>query len=125
MAVRSSALAAGFLLLAACSAQPEAPSASANAETIACRVGEAKAFAPVCGVERSDKNGIVTLIVRHPDGGFRRFDVLRNGEGLAVADGATQAIVRYLDGFAELAVGEDAYRIPITVKDMVDHAAKP
>ena len=78
-------------------------------------VGGSHEFREDCVVERNRRDGILTLIVRHPDGAFRRFDVLQDGRGLAVADGATQAITRFENGFAELAVGTDRYRFPVTV----------
>jgi hypothetical protein len=116
-------------LLAACSQQPATPvraEAADGADAIDCRVGGAETFAPVCAVERSQKDGTLTLVVRHPDGAFRRFDVLKDGRGLAVADGATQAVSRLGNGFAELAVGSDAYRFPVTVgqKDGIRDAEK-
>ncbi len=108
-----SGVAAALLALAACSsaAPPTAP--AKNAEHIACALAGAKVFAPDCVVERARVNGIVTLIVHHPDGASRRFDVLEDGRGLAVADGTQQAITRFEGGFAELAVGTDRYRFPI------------
>jgi hypothetical protein len=103
------------LMLAACSSGGDAPSSPAKeAEHIACAVGGSTEFKPVCEVERSrNKHGIVTLVVRHPDGAFRRFDVLDGGRGLALADGMDQAVTRYADGQAEIAIGTDRYRFPI------------
>ena len=98
-------------------------SSAAREERIACKLAGAAAFAPDCAVERARRGGIETLVVRHPDGAFRRFDVLDGGRGIAVADGATQAVTRYADGFAELAVDGDTYRFPITVKAAASDAA--
>lgn len=93
-----------------------AGSPAAREERIACKLAGAAAFAPDCSVDRARRGGIETLVVRHPDGGFRRFDVLEGGRGIAIADGATQAVTSYADGFAELAVDGDSYRFPIKVK---------
>jgi len=101
-----------MLALAACSSQ--APGAGgADDETIACALGGAERFEPVCTVERTRRGDVVTLVVRHPDGGFRRFDVLDGGRGLAVADGANQAVTRYVDDMAEVAIDRDRYRFPV------------
>ena len=48
-------------------------------------LGDGAQFAPVCAVERATAADEALVIVRHPDGGFRRFTVLKNGRGLAAA----------------------------------------
>lgn len=106
---------AGALAVAACSSDT-VPAVAEGAEHIACAVGGAADLAPVCAVERVLHEGILLLVVRHPDGGFRRFEVLRDGRGLALADGAEQALIRYGASFVDLAVGSDRYRFPVTVK---------
>ena len=111
-----------LILLAACSSPKGTPVAAAGEEKIACAVAGTRTFAPVCAVDRSSRDGILTLVVRHPDGTFRRFDVLDDGRGLAVADGATQAVTRFADGTAELAVERDRYRFPVTAKKPAGHA---
>ena len=79
-------VAAGLaLLLAACS--PSASDAPAG-DVIDCALGGAAGFSHDCSVERSEQNGDPVLIVHHPDGGFRRFTVLDDGESLTAADGA-------------------------------------
>lgn len=108
-----------FIGLAACSdgnRPPDPKQPAAGDEHIACAVGGETVFRKVCAVDRVRRDGTLTLVVRHPDGAFRRFDVLDGGRGLAVADGAQQAIARYEGGLAELAVGGDRYRFPITLK---------
>ena len=105
-----------LLALAACSSPSSPPPAADGDDHIACALAGAAQFKPVCSVERQRRDGLLSLVVRHPDGGFRRFDVLDDGRGLAVSDGATQAITRYADGMAELAVDQDRYRFPITLK---------
>ncbi len=120
----------GFPLLAltalcvACSqgGGDEVPAVAEGEELIACAVDGASELKEVCAVERSRSEGVLYLTVRHPNGAFRRFEVLDDGRGLAVADGSQQAVVRYPDGFAELAVGNDLYRFPAT---KVDHAEQP
>ena len=57
------------------------------------------------------------LVVRHPDGGFRRFEVMRDGTGLAAADGAERAVVSLHEQGIEVAVGTDRYRFPARIMD--------
>ena len=85
------------------------------AAMIDCALAGAAPFTKACAVQqvRSDKG--VQLIVRHPDGGFRRFDVLTNGQGLATADGAEPATVTVQPGGIKVAVGTDRYRFPATI----------
>jgi hypothetical protein len=104
------------LLLAACSSGSEPPPVAAGSEHIACAVGGSAELKPVCSVERSEGGGKLTLIVRHPDGAFRRFDVMTDGTGLAVADGAEKAVTRLVDGKLDVTVGADHYLFPATEK---------
>jgi hypothetical protein len=105
--------------LGGCSREDEPPDPRQPAEGdehIACAVSGQTELRPVCAVERARDDGGLTLTVRHPDGGFRRFDVLSDGSGLKVADGAQIAVARYDAGLADLSVGGDRYRFPITLK---------
>ncbi len=117
------ALHAGLFLVAACSnGAAEAPKVAEGTEHISCALGPGNGFSPSCAIERSgDADGIYRMIVRHPDGGFRRFEVGRDN-AIATSDGADPATVK-LDGeTAEVSVGEDRYRIPLEHRD---DAAKP
>ena len=105
--------AALLLVLAACGDTQGAPAPDQDA-LIECAI-DSTAFARECAVERHVTDGVLTLVVRHPDGGFRRFDVLTDGRGVATADGADLALVRLADGGIEVSVGEDRYRLPATV----------
>jgi hypothetical protein len=117
----SSALA--LSLLAACGRAPvdrASPETTAGAgdHRIGCALAGSAGFTHACEVERvRDGKGLV-LVVRHPDGGFRRFDVLGDGHGLATADGAQAAEIAVGDGQIEVAVGRDRYRFPATVADV-------
>ena len=108
----------GLTVLAACKPAPEAPvpEKAEGAEHIACAVAGGKDFRKACAVERAPQGDRLFLVVRHPDGGFRRFEVLSDGRGLAAADGADAAQVILQDGGIEVAVGPDRYRFPATVK---------
>lgn len=110
-----------FIALAAlcsgCSATGDGTSSDVEGgELISCALDGAAAFEQVCAVERREQDGRMTLLVRHPDGAFRRFDVLGDGRGLAVADGADRAETRYGNGIAEIEIDGDRYRFPFTVK---------
>ena len=102
------------LVLAACSREGGAPKVAEGSEHIACALGEGAAFAEACAVERATQDGRPVLVVRHPDGGFRRFVV--EPDGLALADGAGVAKVSVSGSLMDVAAGADRYRIPFAVK---------
>ena len=114
MSLRISSAAPLLLLLGACSADVGA--AEGEDEFIACALGGATEFAHDCAVERSEQDGTLFLVVRHPDGAFRRFEVLPDGRGVAAADGAEPAQVSAIEDGIEVAVGSDRYRFPATIR---------
>lgn len=81
---------------------------------IECATGGA-AFARDCAVEHGRQDGAPALVVRRPDGSFRRFVVTDGGRGLAAADGAERASTAVYAGELEVTVGADHYRFPATV----------
>ncbi len=109
-------LAAGIISLAACSPDVDQPQAEDGAEKIACALGEGGDFASECLVERDEVDGAIFLTVRHPDGGFRRFEQLADGRGLIEADGADQVVRTLDDQTLEIQVGPDRYRFTATVR---------
>ena len=98
-----------LLALAAC----EPVDDQAAAPTIECAINGASAFAPDCTMERAEDEGASILIVRHPDGAFRRFELGVPGEGIITADGMQPAEVERGDGMIEVRVGADRYRLPV------------
>ena len=106
----------GVLALAACS-RGAAPSVAEGGEHADCALGAGAVFAPVCAVERSTQDGQKVLVIRHPDGAFRRLMVLQDGTGIASADGAETTRVGTSGNLLEVSIGPDRYRIPFTVKD--------
>lgn len=108
-----------LLLLAACSQGATEGTAAAADEDfddrIACAVAGAATFARACQVERTEVDGAPILVVRHPDGRFRRFEVMSDGTGLAAADGAQRAQVSLGEDGIEVTVGNDRYRFPATI----------
>lgn len=99
-------------LLAGCKAQPVATTSEVTG--IACAPGGATTFAPDCGLDRMTTARGTVLVLRHPDGGFRR--LLASKDGLVAADGAEPAKVTKLDkGMIEVALGTNRYRLPATI----------
>jgi len=115
-------LGCGLLLLAACQAREEseqgaqASAQPANDNAIECALDGASEFKRACEVEKGEVDGAKVLTVRHPDGGFRRFDVLTDGHGLAVADGADEAKLTVEGDILAVTVDNDRYRFPVTLK---------
>ncbi len=81
-----------------------------EADRIECAIGGAPEFARDCAVEHSAD--ATRLMLRHPNGGFRRLDVASDGT-LSAADGADVASGHPLaDGRLEVSIGNDRYRLP-------------
>jgi hypothetical protein len=100
-------------------AKVEATQAADAAEDgrVQCAPGGADAFARVCEIERADTGRGMVLTVRHPDGGFRRLLVTTDGRGVIAADGAEPAEVTLVGrDEIEVAIGNDHYRLPATMK---------
>lgn len=125
MSMRTSdrlALAAGIsLALAGCSGQSTPADAEAMVSDedprVACALAGEAEFTEQCDVERVQNGDRRELVIRHPDGGFRRFEIVTDGRGLVAADGSEEAVVTPLpDGRIQLSVGPDRYRIPATIK---------
>ena len=82
-----------------------------------CAPDAAPALERRCTVDREETPRGLVLTVHHPDGGFRRLLVTTDGRGVVAADGAEPAKVTVVDASEiEVAVGNDVYRLPATVK---------
>jgi len=120
----SAAMAALPLLLAACSSSPADSAASPEAQaetqeqahedtgTIGCAVGGSAQVRDVCTLERTRADGRVLLVVHHPDGAFRRFDVSADGKSISATDGAEPAQAQPAGDSVDVTVGADRYLIP-------------
>jgi hypothetical protein len=102
------------LVLGGCSQSPEDPAATDHAnvesERADCALAGSAAFKPACSIDRNDDS----LILRHPDGGFRRFTLGDGDNRIRPADGAEAAQWRDLaDGRVEVVVGQDRYRFSL------------
>jgi hypothetical protein len=99
------------------SSDPEETTAEANDGKIECALAGSDKFARTCDTERIAGPAGQILVIRHPDGGFRRFKVLTDGRGLAAAEGADKTGIKILNnGTIELASGDDLYRLPAQIK---------
>lgn len=112
------------ILLAACGPAPggeaEEHSATRTAAAdarIECAVSGSGRFERVCTVGQSAGDDGTILTLRAPDGSFRRLLVTGDGRGVIAADGAEPARVTPLgEDRIEVAVGDDRYRLPATVR---------
>lgn len=113
-------LAATVAAVAGCSGDPASEQGSlmgGDDSRIACALAGAAEFTEHCDAERVQNGARRDLVLRHPDGGFRRFEIVTDGRGLVAADGAEEAVVTPMsDGRIQLSVGDDRYQIPATVK---------
>jgi len=126
MRISSASLIFSILALAGCDERPddgrqavsEEGMTSENADDgrVACALSGAEVFVRDCKIEQLNGGGQNVLIIRHPDGGFRRFNIVP-GMGVEAADGAEVAEVSIIDDkMIEVAVGADRYRLPARMK---------
>ena len=112
------------LVLAGCSeVQPSGnqtvpvPEQAEQDDLVECAPGGAASFTRSCSVEQvRDEDGLV-LVLRAPDGGFRRLRITQDGRGVVAADGSEPAVVVPSGpDRIEVSVGRDRYRLAATVK---------
>lgn len=82
-------------------------------EPIACGLDGAVALEQQCSVERAMLDGAQVFIVRHPDGGFHRFEVSADGQNLNAADGAEGTQSALKGDRWEVIQGAHRYVIPV------------
>lgn len=130
-------MALGALSLAGCKlidTSEEADAAEAEADTVAewqdeeadslieCALGGSETFAQECMVERTERSWQTIFIVHHPDGGFRRFDVVKENEGdaltLETSDGADQVEINVTGEEMRVQVARDRYVFPADLTAM-------
>lgn len=98
-------------------AESEADEAAALDGKVECALAGSVAFERTCTTEQIAGAEGTILVIRHPDGGFRRFDILTDGRGLAPADGFDETKISLLsDGMIEVSSGDDKYRLPAQIK---------
>lgn len=115
------------LLLASCSgktadealkdAEKESDVQAAEDGKVECALAGSSDFQRNCMADRISGADGQMLVLRHSDGGFRRFKVLTDGRGLAPADGFDETHIKILDnGMIEVSSGDDKYRLPAKIK---------
>lgn len=120
-------LASISVLLASCGGDPKADLKAAEGEAaneaalegkIECALAGKTDFDRKCTTERVSGPEGQLLVIRHPDGGFRRFNILTDGRGLAPADGfdADFKIKILPNGMIEVRSVDDIYRLPAAIK---------
>ncbi len=117
-----------LLALAACGqggvAEKGADAAKAAFKTIPCALGDAQQFTPACKVEEQVVEGQTFWIVWHPDGGFRRFQMIDNTTRIATADGADEVEMTRDGGEFIVKAGTDRYRFPAAQEAAPSHAPR-
>jgi hypothetical protein len=91
------------------------PKVAEGPEHVDCALGPGTTFAKDCAIERSREGETYKMILRHPDGGFRRLEVGADNT-IVAADGADAAQIVLNGTVAEVTVGEDRYRIPLEAR---------
>lgn len=109
---RISSLALLLAMLVACGQREVQAQAERGAETIECAIGPGSEYGPDCLVERVREGDSRILVVRHPDGGFRRLELLPDGGGVTAFDGADRVEQSFQGNMLAVAVGGDRYRFP-------------
>ncbi len=98
-------------------AESDADEAAALDGKVECALAGSTAFQRTCTTEQIVGSEGTILVIRHPDGGFRRFDILTDGRGLAPADGFDETKISLRsDGMIEVSSGDDKYRLPAQIK---------
>lgn len=134
--MRISSAVALTLLLVACDNRPDnavlaeaeqrATDQAGDDGKIECAINGESDFTRDCFTERLSGDGGVTMIIRHPDGGFRRFNVLTDGHGLEAADGFDKAKISIVEnGKILVSVGPDQYLLPAQIKPGANASAAP
>ena len=137
MYMRTSSILALALILGACgekSSREDAPGAPpevkslAQAEAaakqqrdddgmVACAIAGATQFSRTCQIERNQEARGLVLTIRHPDGGFRRLLVTKDGRGVVAADGSEPAVVTPISPKEiEVVLAGNRYRLGATVR---------
>jgi hypothetical protein len=122
----------GFaLLLGACAKGEEGKQDAAVATKsipvedtrVSCAPGGAKDLKPDCTREIAQGADGEVWIVRHADGGFRRFVLIDKGTRIATADGAEEVRAERVGDELEVRVGRDRYRFPAAPEAPTSDAA--
>lgn len=110
----------GAFALAACGGgggeSPDPPAESGEEGAIDCRVRGAAAFERACTLEAREGEVGRMLVVRYPDGGFRRL-IVADGGAILAADGAERTLTAEReDGRIQVSLGGDTFLLPASVR---------
>ena len=84
---------------------------------VKCALAGSATFDRTCTTERIAGADGQILVIRHAEGGFRRFRILTDGRGLAPADGFDETKITLIEnGMIEVSSGDDKYRLPAQIK---------
>ena len=98
-------------------AEASADEAAALDGKVECALAGSANFERTCTTERIAGADGQILVIRHADGGFRRFRILTDGRGLAPADGFDETKIALIEnGMIEVSSGDDKYRLPAQIK---------
>ena len=98
-------------------AEAFADEAAALDGKVECALAGSTVFERTCTTERIANADGQLLVIRHADGGFRRFKILTDGRGLAPADGFDETKIALIEnGMIEVSSGDDKYRLPAQIK---------
>ncbi|MCF8707380.1 hypothetical protein [Rhizorhapis sp. SPR117] len=122
MSMRIFSVAVLMLAIAACNSSNDVPEATADVDgKLFCAVGGASEMTQSCLLERVDGPEGALLVMHHPDGGFRRFRIVRDGRGVIPADGAQQVRLSIAaENMIDVDVDGDRYRFPATIGPKAD-----
>jgi hypothetical protein len=114
-------LAASFALASCGDSNGGSSGDVAAANRIECALAGGKNFERSCSTETVSGDTGKMLVIRHPDGGFRRFNILTDGRGLTPADGFDETSINLIGGgMIEVSSGDDKYRLPADIKGDTD-----
>lgn len=114
----------GFVLIAACSQEFAPPAEAADDEPVFCALAGSAEFKDQCRAERTVVGAAQVIVVRHPDGAFRRLEVSKDGQSLLAADGADQSQSALKGDRFEVILGPDRYVIPAKAPSSSNAPAK-
>lgn len=84
---------------------------------IECALNGAETFSENCATERVSSENDTILMIRHSDGGFKRFRILTDGRGLEVAEGFDDSFIEIIDeNYILLTSGNDKYKLKAQFK---------
>ncbi len=108
MNIAHGSLVPALLLLGACGMAPDI--ASEGGRPVACALQGAEEFSAECRLVETGEGNARTVVMRHPDGGFRKLAPADTPAGLVELDGAQQARSWREGDDVVLIVGDDRYR---------------